>query len=114
MPYVKRDDFGRIVSVHLEPVESGMEEVTPNSKELMEFIISLGDIINIREYFDRLDKDFVRVIEDVIYVLIERRIIALTDLPLPAQRKLAERRNLRGKKGDLSMIIGRSDDLLHL
>jgi len=114
MPYVKRDEYGRIVSVHLEQNEAGLEPVPADSQEFLQFVIALGDIIDLREYFDRLDKEFIRVIEDIIYILIDRRLLALTDLPLPAQRKLAERRNLRGKKGDLGMIIGRTDDMLHL
>ncbi len=113
MPFVKRDDFGRIVSVHLERTDEGLEELPKTSRDLMQFFIEAGDIINIREYFDRLDKDFVRVIEDVIHLLIERRVIALTDMPLPAQHKLAERRNLRGKKGDLCMIVGNVDDIVY-
>lgn len=114
MPYVKRDEFGRIVSVHVERTAEDLEPVASDSPEFLQFIIALGDIIDLREYFDRLDKEFIRVIEDVIYILIEKRLLNLTDLPLPAQRKLAERRNLRGKKGDLGMIIGRGDDMLQL
>ena len=116
MPYVKRDDFGRIISVHLLPLDRDMEEVAPGAGELMDFLISVSDPMTVREYFDRVDKDFIRVMEDVVQVLIEKRAFSLTDLPPAAQRKLSERRNMRGRKGDLGAIIGRgdSDDLLNL
>lgn len=114
MPYVKRDEFGRITSVHIDNADGALEHVSTDSQEFLQFVIALGDIVNMREYFDRLDKEFIRVIEDVIYILIDKRVLTLTDLPPAAQRKLAERRNLRGKKGDLGTIIGKGDDILEL
>ena len=72
---------------------------------------TFGSLENLSR-FERLDQEFIRVIEDVIYLLIERRVFLLTDLPEAAQQKLAERRNLRGKEGDLGAIVATGEDLM--
>lgn len=61
--------------------------------------------------FFEADRDFVRVIEDLIYLLIDKSILRLTDLPLPVQQKLALRRSLRHQQGDLSAIVPHGEDL---
>ena len=45
--------------------------------------------------FNRLDADFVRVIEDVIDTLITKNILNITDLPAEAQAKLFARKSFR-------------------
>ena len=42
------------------------------------------------------DQSFIRVLEDLIETLVEKKVIALSDLPAPAQQKIIERRELRG------------------
>ncbi len=111
MPYIKRNETGKIVSVHLEDGDGVTTLLPTDSPELVEFILALGDLMAVKEQFDRADREFVRVIEDVIYSLIEKRVLSLTDLPVAAQRKLADRRNLRGTKGDLGTLIDRSDNI---
>lgn len=106
MPYVGRNAAGRIESVRLEPGDDHQEFVEPTSPELQAFVIEIGD-----DPFRRSDQDFVRVIEDVIYLLIDKGIIVLTDLPLPAQRKLADRRNLRGAANDLGGLVQQDEFL---
>ncbi|HET9643452.1 MAG TPA: hypothetical protein VFP68_08875 [Burkholderiaceae bacterium] len=51
----------------------------------------------LNEEFDRLDADFVRVLEDVIDVLIIKNVINITDLPPRAQAKLLLRKSFREK-----------------
>ncbi len=112
MPYVKRDGEGRIVSVHESGDEPGCVEIAADDEELQAFFARNADAPGDQDEFGRLDREFIRVIEDVIYLLIERRVFLATDLPEPAQRKLAERRNLRGSEGDLSGIVSGGDDFL--
>jgi len=42
------------------------------------------------------DTETIRVIEDLVDLLIEKKLILLTDLPAAAQKKLSERRQIRG------------------
>ena len=56
------------------------------------------------------DLEFVRVLEDLIDVLIEKRVIMLTDLPPAARRKLSLRSNLRDRLSDLTDIVGDNEE----
>ncbi|MDQ1303367.1 MAG: hypothetical protein QG595_1350, partial [Pseudomonadota bacterium] len=41
MPYVKRDDQGRITTVNLDSAE-GLENVPPNAPDLLDFMKRMG------------------------------------------------------------------------
>jgi hypothetical protein len=41
------------------------------------------------------DQSLIRVIEDLIETLVEKKVIALSDLPEPARQKIQDRRALR-------------------
>lgn len=107
MPYVKRDDQGRILTIDLEPGEN-LEELPPNSPELLEFMRRVGlDQGTLQESDMRL----VRVLEDLIDLLIDRDVIRFTDLPLPAQEKLMERRSMRQTLGALNLLSGADETI---
>ena len=57
------------------------------------------------------DMWLVRVLEDLIDLLIDRDVIRFTDLPLPAQEKLMERRSLRQTLGALN-LLGETDETI--
>ncbi len=109
MAYVRRDAEGRITSLHASNAP-GCEAIDDDHAELAEFMSNVGTSGGKLDHFAQTDLDFVRVIEDVIYLLIERRVIVLTDLPVAAQRKLAQRRNQRDTTGDLGEILSMADD----
>lgn len=56
------------------------------------------------------DAGMVRVLEDLIDVLIQRGVIHFTDLPLPAQAKLLQRRESRAHLADRLNLIGDESD----
>lgn len=57
----------------------------------------------------RTDMAFVRVLEDVINVLMDKGVISFTDLPEPAQQKLLERQSLRQRINHVGLLSD-SDD----
>ena len=92
MPYVRRGSNGQIESLHRHG-ESSMEFLPDGHSELMAFLghspsTSAGE-------FNKLDADFVRVIEDVIDTLIVKNVLNITDLPEQAQAKLLARKSFR-------------------
>ncbi len=107
MPYVKRDEQGRIIAVNLEPGE-GVEELSPHSPELMEFMRQVGFE---QDTLQQSDMRLVRVLEDLIDLLIDRDVIRFTDLPLPAQEKLMERRSMRQSLGALDLLGGANETI---
>lgn len=107
MPYIKRDTQGNIASLHRE-AEPGAEEFLPgNHPDILAFTGQGGE----ENALEKMDLQFIRVIEDVIDLLLERNVIMFTDLPAPVQQKLNLRRTTRnqGNGGN-----GFDDDVVHL
>ncbi len=105
MPYIKRDEQGRIVMVDLEPGE-GLLEVSANSPEMIEFMKGMGME---QGSLQQSDMRLVRVLEDLVDLLIARDVIRFTDLPQAAQEKLLERRSMRQSLGALNLLSGSNE-----
>lgn len=57
------------------------------------------------EEFSQLDRDFIRVLEDLIDVLIANGTLRMTDLPVEAQNKLNQRKRSRERlNNDLNLL----------
>jgi hypothetical protein len=99
MPYVRRNVEGLIESLHR------------NAEQASEFL--RDDHPDVRAFFggaptsdfDRLDADFVRVLEDVIDTLIVKNILNITDLPEQAQAKLFARKSFRERVSKSSLQL---------
>lgn len=109
MPYALRNRDGTVTSLHLQP-EPGAEFLPDAHPEVQRFVDGSGT-----GGFGKLDADLVRVIEDLVDVLIERRVIRITDLPPEAKEKLFARKSFRERRspkqtlrlyaGDDGMVI---------
>lgn len=60
------------------------------------------------------DKEFIRVLEDLIDTLIERGVIRLTDLPAEALEKIQQRKQTRSKLQEGSSLLDDEDEGLPL
>ncbi len=107
MPYVHRNALGQIESLSRTAVQGGDELLADDHPEVLGFI---GVTRAQPEVFDRLDADFVRVIEDVIDTLIVKNILNITDLPAEAQAKLFARKSFRERVGQNSLRLFGDDD----
>ena len=103
MPYVKRSDTGEIIAISQQPAEGFEEQVSPDSLELSTFLQSMG---HTDSALSATDQDFVRVLEDVVELLIDKGIILFTELPDSAQEKMLYRQRLRSKIGDKLELLG--------
>ena len=116
MPYVARDDQGQIIDVQERETASACEQVPLDDPELVSYLSDGIDHprshADIRAKLEATDLEFIRVIEDVITVLIDKRVFMLTDLPPAAQQKLARRYNLRSKLSDLGGIISDQEEIM--
>ncbi len=111
MPYVTRDQNGRIAAVHATQSAEAMEQLAPGDPELVEFLGPTSDPAGLQSALLTSDLELVRVLEDLIAVLIDKRIIMLTDLPKAAQQKLAHRYELRSQLADLGGIVAEQEDI---
>ena len=99
MPFVHKDANGKIIAVYTDPVE-GAVEVMPGDPALIDFIQQNIPTTDAGEDWDKSDLGLARVIEDLIDVLIEKKVSLFTDFPEGAQKKLRDRRG-RPKEFDL-------------
>lgn len=107
MPYVYRDAQGRIAAVYNQPVEGG-EEIDPTDPDLQAFVAE--HVPGMRDEWIQSDLGLSRVIEDLIDVLIQKKVIMFTDLPEGAQKKLLERRGLRSEFSYVEALFSDEDD----
>jgi hypothetical protein len=102
MPYVRRNAEGRIDSLHRERSAEAPEFLDERHPDIQVF---LGRDAQGAEEFNRLDAQFVRVIEDVIDTLIVKNVINITDLPSEAQAKLFARKSFRERVSKNSLRL---------
>jgi len=73
---------------------------------------SRGAVPGTKADLARMDVDFIRVLEDLIDVLVNKGVINLTDLPPQALDKLSQRRRIRRRLRDALDLIERGDDVI--
>lgn len=94
MPFVKRNEAGEVIALSQQP-ERGLEEELPvDDPDLIAFLGIFGSPSG---SFEVADQAFIRVLEDLIGLLIDKGVIMLTDLPVLAQEKVLQRKQLRSK-----------------
>ena len=90
MPYVRRDSAGALISLHRAAEGGATEWLDDGDPQVQAFVQRIQ-----ADGFQQLDADFIRVLEDLIDVLVDKHVINITDLPEPARDKLAARRDHR-------------------
>ena len=123
MPYIQRDDQGRIDSLHRHASPLASEFLPDDDPEVLAFVgvgVVSGSGAAATAGSDtggdaggdaggdslvRMDASFVRVIEDLIDLLMVKNVITLTDLPIQAQNKLLARKSFRDKSGASSLRL---------
>jgi hypothetical protein len=106
MPYVYRNSDGRIIRLSDEVPTGNGEELDLTDPEVLEFLQ------NAKNELSSSDSDTIRVIEDLVDVLIRKKLILLTDLPVPAQKKLTERQRMRNELNVLDNLMVDEEDIL--
>jgi hypothetical protein len=110
MPFAVRNTQGQVTSLHRHDPGFG-DELRADHPDVRAFlgldVATEGDAqAGVRPSgppegvasFDRLDADFIRVLEDVIDALTSRNVINITDLPDSAQTKLFARKSFRERR----------------
>jgi len=92
MPYIKRDMQGAIVAVSQSVGDGFDESVEADGDELTSFLAQWRSGQN---DLNETDLGFIRVLEDLIDLLINKNVIRFTDLPDAARQKMQQRQRLR-------------------
>lgn len=106
MVFVQRNAEGEVTAVANEAQPGFDEELPPTHPDVVGYFDRLGTTLEI----GTTDKDFVRVLEDVVDLLMSKNIIRFTDLPDEAQGKILRRQALREAARDSLDLLG--DDKL--
>jgi len=105
MVFVSRNSQQKIIALYSESGDNHDEEVSISSEEVITFLKSLESTAP--NYLELLQSDleFIRVIDDLIEVLLKKKIIAITDFPKPVLSKMMTRRGIRDQLSPLTDII---------
>lgn len=99
MLYAKLDNEGNIVDVATTQSEEYGLLVAPNEPsvaKILERKFADNDSQNTQKMLTDSDSDMMRVLEDLIDLLTQKRLIQFTELPQAAQKKLLSRKWVRG------------------
>jgi FMN phosphatase YigB (HAD superfamily) len=107
MPFVRRDETGRVVALHREQSPEAPEYLPAGHPEIAEFAEGAASD---RPDMLHSDLEMIRVYEDLIDILISKRIVVLTDFPTAAQEKLVRRKRLRSSLASLTEVLAPEDD----
>lgn len=112
MPFVTRDEAGRIAAVSDAPEVGVNEELAADDPELVEFLKTQGlsSAEAVRQRLAESDLQMVRLVDDLIDLLMEKGVIRFTDLPQAAGQKYLQRQLAR--KHLQSSFIVEADDIL--
>ncbi|TAN58311.1 MAG: hypothetical protein EPN26_01685 [Rhodospirillales bacterium] len=93
MPYIIRNGQGNIIGVTVEPTEDTLEYLPGGHPEVVAFEAKEKDSGS--SGIAATDFNMSRVTEDLIDLLISKKVINFSELPEQAQRKLLFRKSLR-------------------
>ena len=115
MPYVERDSQGTIKALTATAGPSG-EHLPVEHPEVLQFLTSPpGQAPGDKSGMELLlsDLKLIRVIEDVIDLLIAKRVIIFSELPVPVQQKILQKRGKREKMfGGGASLLGSEEGIL--
>lgn len=105
MLYVQRDGDGAIVAIFNAPNDRASESIAVHSNELNHFLRSSADPASAQAFLAISDGELVRVLEDLIELLVEKKLVTVTDLPAAARQKLISRKRARDSANPGNTIL---------
>ncbi len=109
MPFIKRDEQGAVAAVFHQPVEEGLEEMGVEHPDLALFLQKTLLDYTVNRHWIESDLSMVRVVEDLVDMLIDRKVFLFMDLPEPVQRKFLQRRGLRAEFAYMDTLFGEQE-----
>ncbi|WP_066015752.1 hypothetical protein [Endozoicomonas atrinae] len=113
MLYVLRDDNNQVCAVSNNPLSNEWEQAEMDDESLKLFLQNNPEIST--DIMESSDADFIRVLEDVIDLLIDKQIIQFTEFPDVVQAKLLSRRRYRESlrsKADTTRLLEDGDNTI--
>lgn len=109
MPYIERDQNNNITAIYKSAPNDAetrsLEEMDATMHEVLSFLLPETWSLDSDKFMRESDLSMVRVLEDLVTILIEKNLIAFTDLPEAAITKILMRRQIREKMSDIGNIV---------
>jgi len=112
MAYISRNSDGDISAIFETIQPDAQEYLSVESPELIQFISQATNNDDVKAILSSSDVALIRVLEDLINTLIDKKVMLFTDLPLPAQEKLANREKIRGHLTTLDNLMSDDEGIL--
>ncbi len=112
MAYIERNEKGEITAVFETAQTNAQEFLSLDSPELIDYLTQIASSDDARKVLSTSDIALIRVLEDLINTLIDKKVILFTDLPIAAREKLANREKIRGHLNSLENLMGDDEGLL--
>lgn len=104
MVYIQRNADGEIVAVSREQTADCDMPMESDNPELLAYLASI-----MSSDFFASDLQFIRVIDDLIHLLVSKKVIMFTELPPAVQTKVAERSQMRERNADALTLVPEDD-----
>jgi hypothetical protein len=95
MPYAERNQDGIVVALYATQRDKAHEFLTGNHPEVGAFLADGAGKTQQAARLQASDLEMGRVVEDLIFVLIEMKVIKLESLPVATQHKITQRARIR-------------------
>jgi hypothetical protein len=95
MPYAERNTEGLVVALYAAENERAHEFLTGNHPEISAFLADGSGAVHHNARMQASDLEMARVVEDLIFVLIEKNVIKLDSLPAATRHKITQRAQIR-------------------
>ena len=95
MPFIERGSDGKILTLHRHAQANAQEFLSPTDPQVLDFINEDHDEAKSKWTLAESDGYIARVTEDLIHLLISKKVILFKELPEPVQHKLLAREKLR-------------------
>ncbi|MBE0440125.1 MAG: hypothetical protein IBX57_10295 [Gammaproteobacteria bacterium] len=112
MAYVERNSQGHIIAAHETQQSNAPEFLAIDSPELTQFLVNSASKKDVQAALSTSDVELIRVLEDLINTLIDKKVILFTDLPMVAREKLSNREKIRGHLSSLADLMGDDEGIL--
>ena len=106
---IERNEAGAIVAIRNSARTEGVEPASLLDEEVLAFLRASGELDALAQLLALSDNAIVRVLEDLIDMLIDKKLILFTELPAAAQEKLSGRKRIRQQLGSGDLMV---DDVL--
>jgi len=111
LAYIKRNDYGEIISAQKSQSDEYLEYLESDNSELKTFLKKSATPQMLKNSLSSSDGEMVRVIDDLIDLLVEKQVFVFTELPEAVQAKLNARSTLRSEMNPLENLVSGSDEI---